>query len=345
MSSRSAEQAVSDVTLADKVAFLKRQEIYPDHPGSVDVVETHMSWVFLTDRHVYKLKKPVRYDFLDFSTCEARRRHCEAEIRLNRRLAADVYLGTISLTLDSGEGLQLGGSGQVVDWLVHMRRLPRQRMLDQVIAERSLTKAEVRSVATQLSLFYKHQPPVEIEAAAYGDRFRSDIEATHDDLSDAKYQLPEGLIKIASKAQTDFLEDRAGLFDDRVRQGRLIEAHGDLRAEHICLESKPVIIDCLEFNRDFRILDPADELAFLALDCERLGAPWIRDLLFTTYNEVTGDIPVNALCDFYTSYRACLRAKIAVWHLKEPDVRDVRKWRRLGRQLLEIGAHYAQRLC
>jgi aminoglycoside phosphotransferase family enzyme len=342
-SNEPATEGPSEVTLENKVRFLQRPEAFPDKTLRVETIETHMSWVFLTERYVYKLKKPVRYDFLDFSTCEARRRDCEAEIRLNRRLAAGVYLQTIPLTCDSCGNLSLEGSGKTVDWLVKMRRLPKERMLDQVIARGSVTTTEIRSVAKKLSLFYKDQPPVSIRPSVYRQRFEAKVRSTLDELTEPKWRLPANLITWISTAQLDFLEHHAEHFDSRVRAKRIIEAHGDLRAEHICLEPEPVAIDCLEFKREFRLLDPADELAFLAMDCERLGAQWIRELVFAIYSEITGDRPPEALRDFYTSYRACLRAKIAIWHLKEPDVENDWKWRRLARELIQIGERYAQR--
>ncbi|HSK39559.1 MAG TPA: hypothetical protein VK943_07310, partial [Arenibaculum sp.] len=124
-----------DVPLTAKVAFLRRATSYPDRPARVDVVETHMSWVFLTDRHVYKLKKPARSPVLDFSTVDAREANCEAEIRLNRRLAPRVYLGVVPLVVLDGGTLALAGPGRPVDWLVRMLRLPMRHRLDGPIGE------------------------------------------------------------------------------------------------------------------------------------------------------------------------------------------------------------------
>jgi aminoglycoside phosphotransferase family enzyme len=134
------------------------------------------------------------------------------------------------------------------------------------------------------------------------------------------------LIQSVTAALSNFVEEEAELLDSRVRAGKIIEAHGDLRPEHICLESKPVIIDCLEFNRDFRILDSVSELSYLALECERLGASWVGKLILETYTDIAGDRPPAKLLGFYRSFHACLRAKIAVWHLKDPGVRDRAKW-------------------
>jgi aminoglycoside phosphotransferase family enzyme len=330
-----------DVSLEDKVAFLRQPQAYAERPRRVATVETHMSWVFLSDRHAYKLKKPVRYDFLDFSTLEARRLDCDEEVRLNRRLAADVYLEIVALTIDPQGKLCLGGAGPPIDWLVKMRRLPSRRMLDQAIKAGSVERADIQAVARKLSEFYKSLPPVGIGLSAYRRRLEGDVRSNLEELTQPRYRLPASKTRRIATKQLEFLGRHGELFDERVRAGRIVEAHGDLRAEHVCLEAEPVIIDCLEFKREFRLLDPADELAFLALDCERLGAAWVRPVLFDTYGEVTGDDVPASLIAFYGSCRALLRAKIALWHLREPDARKPTVWPRLARRYLKLAEAYA----
>ena len=330
--------------LDDKIAFLKRPESYPDRPARVETVETHMSWVFLTERFAYKLKKPVRYEFLDFSTLDARHWDCREELRLNRRLAPEVYLDVVALTIEPSGDLRLEGQGQVVDWLVKMRRLPAERMLDRAIGDGRATESDITRVARKLAGFYKTCPPVPISPSGYRERLQAEVDDNLGELVLPDYGLPAATARRAATALLDLLGSEPELFVERVRAGRIIEAHGDLRAEHICLGRTPVIIDCLEFNRDFRTLDPADELAFLALDCERLGAPWVRDLLLDGYRRTAGDRPDPRLVWFYTSHRACLRAKIAIWHLREPEAQRPERWRDLARTYLRFAERYARRL-
>jgi aminoglycoside phosphotransferase family enzyme len=142
------------------VAFLTRPESYPTAPQRVEVIETHMSWVFLTESHAYKLKKPVRYDYLDFSTPAARYWDCTEEVRLNRRFAPNVYHGVVPLTVDPQGILQLAGRGATIDWLVHMRRLPAERMLDYAIAHGTVREAEVRQIGALLTRVYLQTPAV-----------------------------------------------------------------------------------------------------------------------------------------------------------------------------------------
>lgn len=319
-----------------KVAFLSRPAAYPEAPRSVERVETHMSWVFLTDRHAYKLKKPVRYDSLDFSSLELRRLDCEEEVRLNRRLARHVYLGTLALTLASDGTLQLGGSGETLDWLVHMRRLPADRMLDDLIRRGEIEEASVRPAAQQLAEFYVRAKATELAPDSYRKRLAEGVRSDLQELSRPEFGLRAEQVAKLAEAQLAFLERHGALFDQRVLQGRIVEGHGDLRPEHICLIPEPAIIDCLEFSRELRIADPADELAFLALECERLGKPIVGRWFLDTYTRVTGDEPPGTLMQFHRTYRALRRAKIAAWHLLDPSVRDREKWRERARRYVEL---------
>src|SRR5262245_32369696 len=324
--------------IEEKVAFLSRPDVYPVPTQRVETKETRLSWVFLTDTQAWKLKKPVRYDYLDFSSLDARRRNCEEEVRLNRFLAPDVYLGLASLTLNAQGELGLAGKGEPVDWLVHMRRLPADRMLDRAIADRTVNAAEARRVGELLSRFYKQAPPVAMTPLEYRRRLSDQALANQQELAKPEYALPADLLESIIREQLAFLRQEPGFFDDRVLAGKIIEAHGDLRPEHICLESEPVIIDRLEFNRSFRILDTVSDLAFLALECELLGAPWVSDIILDTYREETGDNPPQRLLAFYKDYHACLRAKIAVWRLKDPGAPDWRKWTGKAAQYLHLVA-------
>lgn len=332
------------VPLDAKVAFLKRPDAYPERPGRVEAVETHMSWVFLTDRHAYKLKKPVRYDYLDFSTVAARRRDCSEEVRLNRRLAQGVYLGIVRLTVDDAGRLHLDGPGPVVDWLVKMRRLPADRTLEHAIRNGTLQRDELERALLKLARFYAALPPLAPAPDDHRQRFEEEVRANRRELLKPAYRQPRAAVEAVTAAQLAFLSRRRDLIEGRVRDGRIVEAHGDLRPEHIYLGPEPVIVDCLEFNRDFRLLDPADELAYLAVECDRLGAPEVGRLAFEIYARITGDDPPAPLVAFYKSFRACLRAKIALWHLDEPPVATPEKWVARARDYLRLAGRYAETL-
>ena len=271
----------------------------------------------------------------------ARRLNCDEELRLNRRLSDDIYLDIVPLSLDVGGRLRFLGDGDPIDWLVKMRRLPAARMLDRMILSGAATSEDVRHVVSRLARFYRDSAPVEVVSAAYRDSFAKGIAANLRELSTPAYGLPAELITAIAMQQRKVLEYRPELFDARAQSGHIIEAHGDLRPEHICLEAEPQIIDCLEFSRELRILDPVDELAFLALECERLGASAFTATIFETYTEITGDVPPVPLLAFYRSYRACVRAKLAIWHLNDPEPREPSKWVARAQDYLQLASRHA----
>lgn len=329
--------------LADKVRFLMQPGTYAEPTSAVEAIETHMSWVFLTDAFAYKLKKPVRYDYLDFSTPEARRSDCEEELRLNRRLAPDVYLEVVALCWRPAAGLSLRGEGEPVDWLVKMRRLPQARMLDVLSRQRVVTQDEVRGVAHLLATFYASAPREDMSASAYRERLAGQIAMNQRELSEPAFGLDRARVIRVADAQRAFLREQAALCDARVAAGLIVEGHGDLRPEHVCLLPRPVVIDCLEFKRDFRIVDPLDELAGLALHCEHLGMPEVGRWLLAGYAEASGDQWPQALLRFYQSGRALLRARLAIWHLRDDGQQMREKWLPVANQYLELAErHIAQ---
>lgn len=318
-----------------KVAFLRLPGSFPEASYRVDARETHVSWVFLLDTCVYKLKKPVRYDCLDFRSLAARRFYCEEELRLNRRLAPGVYLGLVSLNVDALGHLELGGGGEPVDWLVRMRRLRGTRMLDALIGRRALHEDDLGRLAETLTAFYRALPPECPEPGDFRARLRLRIEDDAAALQSGPGALPSALVAPVATAQLAALARLAAAFDARIRDGRIVEGHGDLRPEHVCLERTVSVIDCLEFARALRVLDVADELAFLALECERLGAPDAAASLLERFWRLAGDRPPPALVSFYKSYRSISRGHIALRHLDEPHLRHSGHWR-------QRAAHYLQ---
>lgn len=295
-----------------------------------------MSWVFLAGVTVFKLKKPVKYPFLDFSTIAAREVNCREEIRLNRRLAPDIYLGVVPLTLEPDGKIALNGAGQVIDWLVKMRRLPADRMLNRAIERGTVTQAEAEAVAGLLAAFYERAESADLTPQEFIAGFVHGLGENESVLTLPEFDLPHATVSMVLKATRDFVDRDSQLLMDRARKGCVVEGHGDLRPQHICLVDPPVIIDCLEFNRRLRLVDPFEELVFLGLECERLGASWVGDLVLKRCVDALGGAPSDRLLAFYTAYRASLRARLALAHLLEPKPREPEKWVPLAKQYLAI---------
>ncbi|MBY6243555.1 hypothetical protein K3F48_20605 [Methylosinus sp. Sm6] len=310
-----------------------------------------MSYVFLAGERVYKLKKPVRFAFLDFSTLAAREADCREELRLNRRLAPGVYLDVVPLTLSPAGDLSLRGDGEVVDWLVEMRRLPSALMLDRLIAEGTLEPTRIDALAKTLANFYAHAERTAMTPRDYVARFFREHDETRRLLmcgcaperarsgSASLDREPSGALVHAS-ALLDRLEAllvaATPALEERVRAGRVVDGHGDLRPEHICFCDPIAIFDCLEFNRRLRQVDPFDELAFLDIECALLGADDFGPRLIAETAARLGDAPSPALVSLYGACRAALRARLAIAHLLDPHPRQPEKWEPLAARYLRL---------
>jgi uncharacterized protein len=335
---------VAEATALDaKVAALRLPGAYAGCPAPVEAIETHMSWVFLTPDHVFKLKKPVRADGLDFSTIERRHFFCDEELRLNRRLAPWVYLDVLPLREDAGGAIRTFGPGRVVDWLVLMRRLPAALMLDRLLAGGQARPAHLRQVAELLCAFYRDAAPALRDPAAYASRLNAEIDEHEQRLCDPDLAFDPAPVQAVCSRLRRYVQQHAKVLEQRVRAGRIVEGHGDLRPEHIWLGTPIAIIDCLEFSQELRTVDSADELGFLALECERAGAPELGRVLLDRATDLCGDVPAPGLVDFYQGLRACVRGGIALWHLKEPRYRGVPVWRQRAGDYLALAAVHARR--
>lgn len=320
-----------------------RGDVYRPAVPAVSRHETHMSQVFLAGSQVYKLKKPVRFPYLDFSTIERREAACRAEIELNRRLAPDVYRGVVPLVCSAG-GLAIGGDGAVVDWLVVMNRLDENKMLDRVIGEGRLHRWQLDRLADVLIRFYRRASAVFISPAVHAAELWRSVAFNRRVLLDPRFHLPAGRVHRIDAVQRRFLTQRAALLAARVRTRHIIDGHGDLRPEHICLGDPVRIIDCLEFNARLRMVDPFDEIAFLCVECQRLGAPWAGEYLRRRVVRALHDGNSEELFVFYRCHRAMLRARLAIAHLLEPHPRTPEKWAPLARAYLRLAAADAVRL-
>lgn len=317
--------------------FLRRPQAHPEGPGRVEVIETHFALVFVTDTVVRKLKKPIRTAWLDFSTLEKRRAAARREVALNRPLAPDVYLGTEEVVVTGSGALAIARPGQAVDVLVAMRRLPAARTLERAMPR--VTPAALAPVAERLAGFYG-------ESAEPGDA-KARLEQISSNLEDLRRRLLAGPLHTRSSAIEALFAFRAEAADRlaaRVATARIVDAHGDLRPEHVYLTDQPAILDRLEFAAALRRIDWLEDLALLAVDLERQRRSWIGEWLKRSIAWRLGDRPPLDLWCFYRSWRALLRAQLAVEHLARPDHRPREHWLGRARAYLAIADRHAGRL-
>lgn len=295
-------------------ALLSPQAFPTTRLTEVERIQTHISWVFLLENDVYKLKRPVDLGFLDFRTAEKRRLACEAEVELNRRLAPDVYLGVVAVCQTPDGALHVDGPGDVVDWAVHMRRVPDAERADNLLQARKLSPDHVDAIAQRLVGFHAQ--------AARGPRIASfgGPEQIAQNVRENFIQTRSNLERFMSYRdaaelenwQRNYLQDRVAVFRERVAQDRVRDGHGDLRLEHVYLEAGGVtVLDCIEFNDRFRYADVCADVAFLSMDLEAKGRGDLAELLLARYARYANDFDLYAVVDFYESYRAFVRAKVA----------------------------------
>lgn len=281
---------------------------------TVALVETHISWVFLLDHDVFKVKKPIDLGFLDFRHLDQRRRACEDEVRLNARLAPDVYRGIAPIRCGRDGRWVVGGDGELVDWAVHMARLSDKHRADVLLGAGVLGGDDIDRIATRVAAFHA-AASTDATIAAFGsvDVVARNVEENFD-------QTRETITEYVTKAEADeivrwqraFLHDRGTLFAERIARGRVRDGHGDLRLEHVYLAPSGIrIIDCIEFSDRFRYGDVCADVAFLAMDLAAHGRVDLSERLLATYARDADDYDLYSVVDFYGSYRAFVRGKIA----------------------------------
>lgn len=295
----------------------------------VEIRQTHLSIVCLAGEFAYKLKKAVRFPFADFSTRELRRHFCEEEVRLNRRLCPDVYLDVVPL-LRTEDGSWTfcpeNGGGEVEDWAVRMRRLPEELLMQRLLAEKRVTKAQIRDVARIMARFHGSgvASPEALEAGSPAKK-KEAILANFDLLETCKgkgMDFDTGLVEAIHRRALADLGRWTPLMEDRARRGRVVDGHGDLHARNICLTDPPAIFDCIEFRPQFRCGDVAMENAFLVMDLTYRGHPDLARIYLDTYIQASGDEEQRQLIPLGVSYRAMVRAKVAALAGIDPDVPD-----------------------
>ncbi len=310
------------MTVADD---LLRPEAYGAlHPRVIELVETHVSQVVLLEADVFKRKKPVNLGFLDFTTLERREAACRAEVELNARLAPGIYLGVVAVRADaSGRAfVDVDGRGEargapILDYVVHMRRLPDERRADVLLARRELSAAHVDALASRLARFHEEAPGGP-EALVHG-RVEAILRNVEENFAQTRERmaqyLPEDQSREIREWQSRFLEEHAALFQARIDAGRVRDGHGDLRLEHVYFETEglaPTIIDCIEFSERFRFADVCADVAFLSMDLEAHGRVDLAERFLARYARDSDDYGLYALVDFYEGYRAFVRAKVAM---------------------------------
>ncbi len=278
------------------------------------LIETHISWVLIGDELVYKIKKPVDFGFLDYTTLEKRKHFCQEEIRLNRRLAEEIYIGVSRIVSSDGE-LLIDEDGELVDYAVKMKRMPQDRMMNLLIENNTIKDEEVDALARKVAEFHKRADTneyissfgsVEVNKTNTDENFVQTKDAVGEYITRFEYE--------SIKRYTDaFYRKYSQLFDERISSGRIRECHGDMYSRNVCIVDAAhiYIYDCIEFNERFRYSDVASDVAFMLMDLENYQRWDLSELFLKRYLEYSQDDTLLDVLDFYKVYRAYVRGKIA----------------------------------
>jgi aminoglycoside phosphotransferase family enzyme/predicted kinase len=297
-----------------------------EHPVTepIQLLQTHISFVLLTGKYAYKVKKPMNFGFLDFSTLEKRKYFCEEELRLNRRLAPDLYLSVLPIVETDGKySFDKSGQGAAAEYAIAMPEFSQEDLLIEMFASGRLTADHVRQIGEQLAAFHQ-QAITNDHINTFGTAAAVRSVANDNYASTEKYvgiaQTAEQLAQ--TRAYTEkFFAENVDLFSDRIVKGKVRECHGDVHLKNICLyQDKIQIFDCIEFNEPFRNSDVLYDAAFLLMDLQFRGRSDLANIFLNTYLERTGDYEGVLLLPLHCSMRAYIRAKVTSFLLDDPNI-------------------------
>ena len=324
---------------------LKKPEVYGNEVSSVKVLQTHISYVFLTGKFAYKVKKPVNFGFLDFSTLEKRKYFCEEELRLNQRLCPRMYLEVVAITIRDGV-VRVNGDGEIVEYAVKMEQFPQDRIMTQVLGREGIDFEVIDTICDILVKFYNKNPSSE-EIAAFG-RFSAVKQNIDENFEQTKSKIgltiPEDIYNEIKYVNDRFFLRKNLVFECRRQEGFIRDCHGDLHSGNIVLADDIYIFDCIEFNQRFRYCDIASDIGFLAMDLDFLNHPFLSSYFIECYIERSGDSGVFDVLNFYKCYRAYVRGKVAGFRLDDPQIDKHDKDEALGiaRDYFALSRYYSR---
>jgi hypothetical protein len=307
------------------VESMSKPEFYPHKPDSVELIQTHISFIFIAGDFVYKVKKAVDFGFLDFTTLGKRKYYCDEEVRLNKRFAPEVYLDVVGIIEDKEGNMQLRNGDNIVEYAVEMKKISEDRMLYRLLEAGKLTDDAIMRVGKYLAHVYRNIPSDD-SSRAFGslDVISTNVIENFDQTR--KYiggPVSREAFDTIESWSISFMEKNSVLFDRRIQQDHIKDCHGDLHLQHVCIEDKNIVIfDCIEFNERFRFGDVASDVAFLSMDFDYNGNRKLGNTFVNAYIEESGDATLLDVLPFYKVYRAVVRAKVTSFMLDDDGLDD-----------------------
>ncbi len=324
---------------------IKNPQFYGKDVSSVKIIQTHISYVALTGKYAYKIKKPVNFGFLDFSTPEKRKYFCEEEVRLNKRLCPDIYLGVVPIT-QKDNNLELTGKGKAVEYAVKMKEFPQEKIMTKLLEKEKIREEILDKICDILNNFYKKSEHSK-EIDSYGSI--EIIKKNTDENFDQTKSVIDVTISIEKfnfiKTSTNqFLAQKKDIFKKRIKEGFVRDCHGDLHSGNIVVsDNKVFIFDCIEFNKRFRYSDVASDIGFLVMDLDFQGHPYHSSYFINKYVEKSNDLGIYDVLNFYKCYRAYVRGKVIGFKLNDLhiDKKEKQEIIKIASKYFDLAYYYA----
>jgi aminoglycoside phosphotransferase family enzyme len=308
------------ITQKQVVEALMKPEAYDEEPGRIELVQTHISFVFLTSNFAYKVKKAVDLGFLDFTTLEKRRFFCEKELELNRRLCGDMYLEVVPI--NRSNAIKIKGEGETVEYAVKMKRMPQEKMMSKLLEKNKVDNKLIGRIAKIIAEFHS-KAETNRRISEFGSlaiietNWKENFEQTEEFVGKT---ISTEDFKLIRERVEDFMKRNVSLFEKRMAEGRVRDCHGDIHSGNIFVTDGIYIFDAIEFNERFRYSDVAADVAFLAMDLDFRERTTLSNFFIERYVEYSGDQELTELLPFYKCYRAYVRGKVISFKLEDPHV-------------------------
>jgi aminoglycoside phosphotransferase family enzyme len=328
------------------VEALMKTQAYDEQPGHIEVVQTHISYVFLTENFVYKVKKAVNFGFLDFSTLEKRLFFCEKELELNRRLCGDMYIEVVPI--NKSQIIKIKGEGETVEYALKMKRMPQEKIMTKLLEENKVDEKLIDKIAKIVADFHLKAETnkrvsefgsLKIIKTNWDENFEQTRNVIGKTVSASDFELMFEKIR-------SFMKKNQALLEKRIADGKVKDCHGDIHSGNIFVTDRVYIFDAIEFNERFRYSDVAADMGFLAMDLDFKGRTDLSELFVKKYVAYSGDEELLKLLLFYKCYRAYVRGKVVGFKLSDPNVCDKEKKEatKEAKAYFKLAATYAKNL-
>lgn len=326
--------------------IIKKPSLYGNHIKKVKIIQTHISYVVLTGKYAYKFKKPVNFGFLDFSTLKKRKYFCEEEIRLNRRICPEIYLEVVTLNRKN-DNITFNGSGEVIDYAVKMKEFPQSFILNKLIEKNKIDEKIIENIVDMLVNFYKSSKSTnDINYFGTTEVIKNNTEENFDQTKGfINLTITKEKFDFIKKRTNNFINANTNFFDERIKNGFIKDCHGDLHSGNIVLlDDKIYIFDCIEFNKRFRYSDVASDIAFLSMDLDFLGKPYLSSYLIEKYVDKSKDENIFNILNFYKCYRAFIRGKVIGFKLNDKKIDQLEKEKtiKLAKKYFDLAYFYSK---